>query len=229
MQLLEIKPDDLVLLDDLTDRYPIRVDLVYAKPAHPQNMFHEAIYREDAGMWGHRDFVPIILRAAQQCHREHGLMFELKDCLRTTEAQQKICDSAIVRAHPQWLEEPRLFSTPGKGGHPRGMAIDIILIDANGDKIDMGTEFDYLTEDKSNNPAARDYRDFGRGDAYNQMVLKNRQILEQSMMQAAASWGRDILPLPEEWWDFRFPNAFTGQYIPVSDATLPPHMRMTHI
>lgn len=213
-----ISPGDLVVLDDFVGRKPLRVDTVYAKAAHKDNMFKTAIYKPDAKMLCHRLLAPVILRAADLVHAQ-GYVLECKDCLRPLEAQQKIIDSDIVRAHPQWLEEPRLFSPPGKGGHPRGMAIDVVLVDKNGDEIDMGTPFDYLTADKSVNPAARDY-------AHAAQVMQNRKVLSDAMMQAAADAGVTLWPLPQEWWDFRFPNEETALYAPVSDADLPPSMRV---
>jgi D-alanyl-D-alanine dipeptidase len=119
-----------------------------------------------------------------------------------------------------------LFSPPGKGGHPRGMAVDIILVDKNGAEVDMGTPFDYLTADKSDNPAARDYADFGRGEDYNKMVRANRKILEDAMVQAARQLGKEIWPLPQEWWDFRFKNEYTATFAPVADADLPARKKM---
>lgn len=220
--LIPITPDDLVALDDYASAHPLRIDLVYAQPQHPDNMFKCAIYRPDAKMWCHRSFAPIILRAAEICWQEHKYIFELKDCLRTTEAQALMAETPIVKANPQWLEEPgRLLSPPGKGGHPRGMAVDIILLRDDGAKIDMGTPFDYLTTDRANNPAARDYTKFS------EEVLENRHILESAMMQAASELALALLPLPQEWWDFRFPAAHSSQYMPVSDAALPPAYRMT--
>src|ERR1700722_953423 len=180
----KIAPTELVALDDFVTTHPIKVDLVYAKPDHPDNMFKTKIYRPDARMWGHRELVDIILAAAQACFERTGWIFEIKDCLRTGEAQALMRDTDIVKAHPQWLEEPgRLLSPPGAGGHPRGMAVDIILVDKNGDEIDMGTRFDFLTEDRANNPAARNYTKFSKA------ILDNRKVLEDSMMQAAAAAG----------------------------------------
>ncbi len=219
-----IAPADLVPLDDYLTTHPIRIDIVYARADHPHNMFGRAIYKSDARMWCHAELVPIILRAADICHAKSGYIFELKDCLRTVEAQEAMRNTDIVRANPQWLEEPnRLLSPPGRGGHPRGMAIDIILVTKDGDVVDMGTPFDYFTRDRSVNPAARNYTDFPAE------ILANRQLLEDCMMQAAAEKGREILPLPQEWWDFRFPYAYSNMFEPLSDAALPPHIRMTNI
>ena len=216
-----IPPEDLIAMDTLADEAPFRVDIVYAKPSHPENMFKEAIYRPKARMWLHRDFAPIVTLAAKRCHEIHGYYFVLKDGLRTTEAQAKICDTPIVKANPHWLQEPRLFSLPGKGGHPRGMAIDIILEREDGSILDMGTAFDYLTPDPSVNPAHRDYRDIS------DEAKTNREILEDCMTRAARDLGKPLLPLPAEWWDFRFPSDILDLYAPLSDHDLPPDMRMT--
>jgi len=213
---------DLVALDVYTDSHPIRIDLVYAQADHPDNMFKTAIYRPDARMWGHRLFVPVILKAAEACHRETGWYFELKDCLRPVEAQAAMAQTEIVKANPHWLLEPnRLLSPPGKGGHPRGQAADIILIDTNGDALDMGTPFDYLTPDPAVNPAARHYRDLPAD------VLVRRRQLEGWMMRAAAALDLPLLPLPQEWWDFRFTKDYYELFAPVADAGLPAEMRVT--
>lgn len=218
----KIAPSDLVAFNDFTGTHPLKVDLVYAQAAHPDNMFKTAIYRPDAKMLGHRDLVAIVLAAAALCFDKTGWIFEVKDCLRTVEAQELMRQTEIVKRNPQWLEEPgRLLSPPGKGGHPRGMAVDIILIDKNGDAIDMGTPFDYLTEDRNNNPAARNYTKL---DAE---ALRHRRVLEEAMMQAARDAGRDLLPLPQEWWDFRFLPDYTSRFAPICDADLPSGMRMT--
>lgn len=215
-----ILPADLVAMDDYAARHPLRIDLVYAKPAHRDNMFKCAIYRPDAKMLAHRELAPIILRAAEICHTKSKWFFQLKDCLRPVEAQAAMAETDIVKANPHWLQEPRLLSPPGAGGHPRGMAVDIILVTESGDEVDMGTPFDYLTTDPANNPAARDYKDLSAE------VKKNRQLLQDCMMQAADEADRQFLPLPQEWWDFRFPAEYSNQFEPVSDKLLPENMRM---
>lgn len=223
-----IPVSDLIAFDDFVAVHPVRVDLVYAQPHHVDNIFKAPIYRPEAKMWGHRDLVSLVLDAANICYKKSGWIFELKDCLRTVEAQALMQETDIVKANPHWLEEPnRLLSPPGKGGHPRGMAIDIILIDNNGTEIDMGTSFDHLTKDPHNNPAARHYTRFSEDETRNREIIANRKLLEESMMQAAANAGRALLPLPQEWWDFRFMPDYSASFEPIRDADLPPNMRMT--
>jgi D-alanyl-D-alanine dipeptidase len=219
--LMIIRPEDLIAMDTLAEEIPLRVDIVYAQARHPQNMFKEAIYRPEARLWLHRDFADIVILAARRCYEVYGYVFVLKDGLRTVEAQEKIVNTAIVKANPHWLQEPRLFSPPGKGGHPRGMAIDVILETVGGQKLDMGTEFDYLTTDPNINPAARDFPNISDN------AKQNRKILEDTMVLAARDLDKPLLPLPAEWWDFRFPKEILDQYKPLSDYDLPAGMRMT--
>jgi len=219
-----IKPEDLHCLNDYEGKYPLKIDMVYAKPQHRDNMFKEAIYKPSAKMWIHKELLPVVLRASEICHERHGYIFELKDCLRTTEAQTKITGTSIVKAHPHWTADGpnRLFSGAGKGGHPRAMAIDVILVTENGDEIDMGTHFDYLTEDTNpeNNPAARFYTKFSPE------ILQNRLLLENSFVDAGKELNVYVNPLRVEWWDFRFHNEYMNKFAPLSDNDLPPEMRM---
>ncbi len=219
-----ISPDDLIAMDTLTARTPLRIDIVYAQPAHPENIFGMALYRPDARMWLHRDFAEIVTLAAQRCHAARGLVFVLKDGLRTVEAQALMQGTAIVKANPHWTQEPnRLLSPPGKGGHPRGMAVDIVLETEDGGLVDMGTRFDHLTTNPSVNPARRGFQGISA------QAQDNRQILEDCMVEAARDLRRPLLPLPSEWWDFRFPASYSEQYAPLSDRDLPPQMRMTTV
>ncbi len=219
---VKIPPADLVDLNGFEGQHPVRVDVVYAKADHPRNIFGTAIYRADAHMWAHKDMARVILKAAALCHAQSGWIFEIKDCLRTVEAQEKMRETDIVKRNPHWLQEPnRLLSPPGLGGHPRGMAVDIVLLDKQGHEVDMGTPFDFLSEDRANNPAARNYTHFP--DA----VLKNRKFLEDVMVRAGKECGFEIYPLPQEWWDFRFMPDYSRRFAPIHDAELPAHMRMT--
>ena len=219
----QIAADDLVAMDMYGDSHKLRIDLVYANAAHSENIFKTALYRQDARLWLHKEFAEVVLKAAEICYRRWGGVFILKDGLRTTDAQQAMLETDIVKANPQWVTDgpSRLLSSPGRGGHPRGMAVDVTVEDENGVPWDMGTAFDHLTTDPDDNPAARDYKNLP------DTVRENRSRLELAFTEAAGVLGREVLPLPSEWWDFRFPARYSEQYDPVSDQALPSEMRMT--
>lgn len=217
----KIKPYSLVAMDSFEADYPLRVDLAYAWPDN--RLFGEAIYRNGARLWLYKDLAEIVLAAANLIQKRHGWRLVLYDGLRPVEAQKKMLQTARVKANPQWLEEPRLLSPPGAGAHPRGMAVDLSAENGKGLLIDMGTSFDFLADNPhpAGNPAHRDYPQLS------ETVRKNRAALETAMREAAEALNTPLLPLPQEWWDFRLPPDIYEQYAPLRDQDLPPQMRMT--
>lgn len=211
----KIPVTDLVPMD-LFRNEPIKIDIVYADAAHPQNIFKTALYRKDARLTLHKDLARIVVAVARDLYARDNSILLLKDGLRTIEGQTLMNDTQIVKDNPQWVREPgRLISPPGVGAHPRGMAIDVSLETKEGTLVDMGTVFDEMTE-----ASARDYQGF---DPH---ILQNRTILEEFFMKQAARLNLPMLPLPSEWWDFRFPRSHYEQWAPLSDADLPPALKM---
>jgi D-alanyl-D-alanine dipeptidase len=216
-----ISRTDLIPFSLFTESFPLRVDPVYAKEGHPENVFG-ALYQEKAVISGHRDMVALVLLAALRLFAEAGWTLVVKDCLRPVEAQEKMLQTPIVKANPHWLDEPRFLSPPGKGGHPRGMAVDLAADGPDGAAINFGTPFDHFAASPAPeiNPAHREHPNLP------EPVQKNRGILERAMTQAAIDLGLPLLPLPQEWWDFRFPASYSSAYAPLSDADLPPFLKV---
>jgi D-alanyl-D-alanine dipeptidase len=215
--------DALIPMNLFADIAPVNVDLVYANPVHARNIFSLRLYHPNAQLWLHEDLARITLLAAYRVNRLYGWTLELKDGLRTTEAQAMMLETDIVKSNPHWTREgiKRLVSPPGAGAHPRGMAIDVCALDPDGHEIDMGTAFDHLTHDPADNPAARDYTNLP------EVVLEHRTRLEEAFTHSAAQLNLPIVPLASEWWDYRFPADLYGQYEALSDTTLPDYMKMT--
>lgn len=214
----KISATDLVPMNIFLENEPVKIDLAYADANHPENIFGN-IYHDTAQLWTHRDLAPIILLTARSLHKKFDYILELKDSLRTVDAQEEMQETDIVKANPHWcIDGPeRLLAPPGHGGHPRGMAVDVCVLDQDDQEIDMGTKFDHMEPD-----AARGYKDF------DDHILKNRQDLEDAFMKSAIAFDMPFLPLPSEWWDFRFPASHYNQYEPLRDANLPPQMQMTN-
>lgn len=215
MTSIKIKPEQLVPLDIFQKSEPIQIDVVYKNAHHKDNIFGK-IYHDQARLWVFYDLALITLKAARILKKRYDLNLLIYDSLRTVDSQKAMQETPIVKRHPEWMIEPRMLALPGAGGHPRGMAIDLTLINNKGDLIDMGTPFDGM--EKS---SWRNYTGFS------QQILNNRKILEDAMMEAASHFNLPLLPIPQEWWDFRFPPDTYNQYEPLSDAALPPQMRMT--
>jgi D-alanyl-D-alanine dipeptidase len=215
----KIDPKDLLPMDELAALHPFRVELAYA--TDDNLLFGERIYRKDASLWLHEKLGSIVTRAANLCFEMYDLKFVLYDGLRTVDAQEAMLKTNRVKRNPEWLEQ-NLLSKPGMGGHPRGMAIDIGLETRDRKLVDMGTEFDFLALDSSaaKNPAHRDYKN------QSQEVRKNRAALTNSMVAAAKELKTPLLPLPQEWWDFRLMPEFFNGYAPLTESDLPPDIRM---
>ncbi len=215
----KIDPEDLVYMNDKASRYHFRVDLAYAR--NDNLLFGEQIYREDAKLWLYKDLAEIVCEAARGCYETHGLRFVLYDGLRTVDAQEAMMHTRRAIENPHWMESPALLSTPGSGGHPRAMAIDISTEDENGVLVNMGCSFDFLAENAApnHNPAHREYN-------HPPLIKQNRKILDNAMIGASKTLGIPLTPLAEEWWDFRLPPSFYRADKPLSDSDLPEEMKM---
>ena len=207
-----ILPKDLVCLDDYVGESPLVIDLAYARDDNL--LFGERIYSKDAKLWLYKDLAAVVLEAAKHVFQAIEGTLIIYDGLRVTDAQNAMLKTQAVQENPHWLEEPRLLSPPGAGGHPRAMAVDVSILDADGKLLDMGTDFDDLTQ------AAH------RGYPHPQSVQDNRALLDDAMMDAAQDRGVDLVPLPQEWWDYRLPAEIYEQYAPLSDADLPHTMQL---
>lgn len=217
----QILPSSLIPFDLLADDACLGVDVVYAQPQHPENIFGQ-IYHQSARMWGHIDMVVLVALAARSLRKTEGWTLIVKDCLRPVEAQQKILMTPPVVQHPEWLDQGGFLSSPGQGGHPRGMAVDLAARDRHGIDVDFGTPFDAfaVSSEAQHNPAHRHY------PSIKDKVRDNRAKLDTAMLNAADRMGRALVLLSTEWWDFRFPAAETNQFAPISEADLDPWQYM---
>ncbi|MEM9468573.1 MAG: M15 family metallopeptidase [Pseudomonadota bacterium] len=203
-------------MDIFVDEEPITIDLVYAQPDHPRNIFKEQIYQDGARLWCEYDLARITIKTARILNEKYNWILELKDCLRTYDAQAAMQKTKIVLDNPDWMEGPYpMLSAPGARSHPRAMAIDVCLLDHENNRLDMGTEFDDMSE-----ASHREHSDLP------QDVLERRKILEDAFLTAADFVGKELLPLPNEWWDFRFPASYSEEFVPIHESDLPPQMRM---
>ncbi len=216
----KINATDLVCVNDYCTSHHLIVRLDYA--CTDNLLFGEVIYRPDAALWLHKDLARVVLCAAQNFYDHHGLRLVVFDGLRTVEAQAKMLTTHRVLDNPHWLEKPALLSSPGSGGHPRAMAVDVTLLDEAGDLLDMGTPFDYLATSPhpAENPAHRDYQ------GHVPEIMRNRDLLTRGMLDAAEIVSCPLWPLPQEWWDFRLPPEVYGQYAPLSEDDLLPAQKL---
>lgn len=200
-----IPASDLLRLADYHSDAPFDIDLVYAQANHPDNHFPD-LYKPDAQLLVHKLLLPTLLEAAQLAQARHGWTLCFIDCFRPIEAQAKMAAYGFL---------PNLVMLPGRGGHPRAMAVDVTV-----PNIDFGTPFDFFTDDLAQNPAARHW-------PHPPEIMQNRAQLDTCLFDAAAANNLPLEGYAEEWWDYRLPRAVFEQYAPVSEMALPPAMRLT--
>lgn len=113
--------------------------------------------------------------------------FIVFDALRPRTAQVEFWN--LVKGTAQQI----YFADPAKGSlHSYGFAIDLGLLDARGEELDMGTHFDDLTP-LAEPRREKEFLDTGK---LTDEQWKNRQILRTVMDQAGFS------QLPHEWWHY---------------------------
>lgn len=112
-----------------------------------------------------------------------GLGYRIKifDAYRPTEAQWKLWEHS---PNPDFLANPETGSP-----HSRGVAIDLTLIDKNGNELDMGTGFDAFT-----------HKSYHSSMEVSAQAQQNRRILLGIMTAAGWDWYEN------EWWHYQLFN-----------------------
>ncbi|MBX7044936.1 MAG: D-alanyl-D-alanine dipeptidase [Ignavibacteria bacterium] len=119
------------------------------------------------------------LDSVQKELEKSGLGLKIYDGYRPLSVQKKFWEI---------MPDERYVADPKKGSrHNRGMAVDLTLVDKNGNELSMPTEYDDFTE-----KAHRDYM------SLTEEQIKNRKILEDVMTKYG------FTGLPTEWWHFDY-------------------------
>lgn len=87
-------------------------------------------------------------------------------------------------------------SNPARGGglHNYGLAVDVSIIDENGDSIDMGTKVDALTYISHTD----NEEELVRAGKISREAMENRRLLRRIMREAG------FKSLRSEWWHFNY-------------------------
>jgi zinc D-Ala-D-Ala dipeptidase len=122
------------------------------------------------------------LRKAVLAAREMGLRLKVLDAFRPQEAQEALWAVAPL---------PGYVADPAKGSnHTRGVAIDLTLVAADGEDLDMGTPVDTMT------PASHHFH-----DGHSAAIQINRARLLTLMLEAG------FVHYAQEWWHYQLPDA----------------------
>jgi D-alanyl-D-alanine dipeptidase len=133
-----------------------------------------------------------LIQLNQYIIEKYNYRIKVFDCYRPRPAQQKLWDI---------VPNPIYVAPPDEGSmHNRGIAIDLTLVDKNGDELNMGTEYDF----------------FGRAahtDNYDlsEEVLENRALLQELLKSIG------FQTIQSEWWHF----SHTEEIFPLSEWEWP--------
>ena len=86
----------------------------------------------------------------------------------------------------------RIQPRTGGGLHNYGLAVDISIIDAQGQPLPMGTPVDYLGKEAH----ITGEEQLVQANKITKQEMKNRRLLRKVMREAG------FRPLPSEWWHF---------------------------
>ncbi|WP_317168288.1 D-alanyl-D-alanine dipeptidase [Flavobacterium silvaticum] len=119
------------------------------------------------------------LVAANKDVAQKGYRIKLFDCYRPLDIQKKM-----------WkiVPNPDYVADPAKGSlHNRGLAVDLTLIDENGNELDMGTNFDHFGPESE-----FAYRNISKE------ARRNRKLLNKIMER------HGFKVLKSEWWHYNY-------------------------
>ena len=124
-------------------------------------------------------------------------------------------DDSEAESEAEKADDDEDYVEWGEGEDSQRMKLSELIAKAENPEID--------------NPAARNYTQFSDSLQGNAVIWDNRQKLEFAMRFAATSLGREILPLPQEWWDFREKEDVWGQFAPLRENDLHPFQRLIDV
>ena len=183
-----------MLIEIKESEYKVDINLIYATN---ENFTGIPVYKRPI-CYLHEDAAKALLRASQEAS-SIGLKLVIFDALRPTEAQWKLWNHT---------PDPNFLANPERGSpHSRGVAIDLSLLDQNGNQLEMGTEFDAFT------PLSH------HGNKEISIIARKNRLLLLGIMTSA---GWDYYK--NEWWHYQL---FESRKYPlINDEDVPQSIMM---
>lgn len=178
-------PQDTFLIDIHTLSPDIVLDIRYATR---RNFTHEQLYSQPRCLL--RSTVAKRLAQVQADLRQIGLGLKVYDCYRPLSVQKRMWEL---------VPDDRYVANPTQGSrHNRGAAVDLTLVDTDGNELEMPSKFD----DFSNSASAN-------SKSLSPTARHNRQLLEKFMRK------HGFTPIETEWWHF---DAVDWQKFEIADV-----------
>ena len=167
--------DESLWMEITTENSGIAVDIKYATI---DNFTNEVIY-DCPRCFLRPEIGKALIQLNRGINKRYGMQLKVWDCYRPLPAQQKLWDIVPNASY---------VTPPAKGSmHNRGMAVDITLIDKDGNDINMGTAYDHFGIE-----AHIDNLDLAP------KVIGNRKMLQAMMKEIG------FKTIRTEWWHFSY-------------------------
>ena len=178
---------DMGLVDVCFWEPSIESYLVYATP---DNFTGKPLYPPTlTKAWLHLHAAKMLFHAQEILQKQRPDLFLLiLDAARPLEVQQTMWEWAKRTKNEFYVADP----AKGGGLHNFGMAVDVTLVDRNGDWLSMGTPFDFFGPEAHTDKED----DLLRRRRITTSEYNNRRLLRQ-IMEAAG-----FAPVTGEWWHF---------------------------
>lgn len=167
---LSVDKNEMVRLDEVAD--DIIIDLKYATP---DNITGKPVY--DSNIAWLRRGTAIKLKRANEALMEQGYRIKVWDAYRSEKDHRRLHE---VAKNSYYFIDPKIGSN-----HTRGAAVDVTLVDMDGNELDMPSKYDEMSE-----KAHRTYKHASPEQKRNALILEN------AMKEAG------FIPLENEWWHF---------------------------
>lgn len=159
------------------ESHDVSIDLMYAGV----NNFTGQVIYDHALCFLHTE-AEAALRKAIVAARGFGFQLKILDAFRPQEAQEALW---AVAPNPDYIADPAKGSN-----HTRGVAVDLTLVGADGQALDMGTPVDTMSAASHHFHAA-----------HPATIQLNRMKLLTIMLEAG------FVHHPREWWHYQLPDA----------------------
>ena len=156
-------------------------DFVYnMKYATTDNFLKSKVYDCEACYLRYKTVKALV--SANEKFLKKGFRIMLFDCYRPVSIQKKMWE---IVSNPNYVADPKKGSI-----HNRGGAVDITLVDSQGNQLDMGTPFDFFGIEASH-----------KYEQLSEEVKSNRKLLRKIMTQ------NNFKIFESEWWHYNLKNA----------------------
>jgi zinc D-Ala-D-Ala dipeptidase len=182
---LQMIEHGLVNIHDLDSS--IIVELKYSTT---DNFLGRDVYGGMKNAWLQPDVAEMLVRSQKflkSIHPEFSLI--VYDAARPRSIQQKMWDAIDA----PFQEKIRFLANPANGSiHNFGAAVDVSIVDAHGNPLDMGTGFDHMGE-LAYPSMEEEMLEQGKLEPFH---IENRRLLRK-VMRHGGFWG-----IQSEWWHF---------------------------